>query len=121
MTNNQATLHKLDQKRLHGMSRSLRTSLETQGQWTADELLAHLVDAEWDDRHERRLKRTAEGGPLSLPEPPSKRWTSRGTATSTRTSCCGWPTVAGCSSTRTSSSPANAAPGIAYWPPRWAI
>ena len=42
-------------------------------------------------------------------------------ATSTRTSCCGWPTVAGCSITRTSSSPANAAPGRAYWPPLWAI
>ena len=57
MTNNQATLHKLDQMRLHGMARALRTSLDTQGQWTADELLAHLVDAEWDDRHARRLQR----------------------------------------------------------------
>ena len=57
MTNNQATLHKLDQMRLHGMARALRTSLDSQGQWTADELLAHLVDAECDDRHERRLKR----------------------------------------------------------------
>ena len=50
MTNNQATLDKLDQMRLHGMARALRTSLETQAQWTADELLAHLVDAEWDER-----------------------------------------------------------------------
>ena len=57
MTNNQATLDKLDQMRLHGMARALRTSLQTQGQWTADELLAHLVDAEWDDRHARRLQR----------------------------------------------------------------
>ena len=24
---------------------------------TADELLGHLIDAEWDDRHNRRLKR----------------------------------------------------------------
>ena len=57
MTNNQATLDKLDQMSLHGMARALRTSLETQDQWTADELLAHLVDAEWDDRHARRLQR----------------------------------------------------------------
>ena len=56
MTNNQATLHKLEQMRLHGMARALRTSLDTQSQWTADELLAHLVDAESDDRHERRLE-----------------------------------------------------------------
>ena len=41
--------------RLHGMARALRTSLDSQGQWTADELLAHLVDAESDDRHARRL------------------------------------------------------------------
>ena len=43
--------------RLHGMARALRTSLETPSQLTADELLAHLVDAEWDDRHQRRLQR----------------------------------------------------------------
>ena len=30
MTNNQATLHKLDQMRLHGMARALRTSLDSQ-------------------------------------------------------------------------------------------
>ena len=29
MTNNQATLQKLDQMRLHGMARALRTSLDT--------------------------------------------------------------------------------------------
>ena len=67
MTNNQATLHKLDQMRLHGMARALRTSLDTQGQWTADELLAHLVDAEWDDRHERRLKRLLKAARFRYP------------------------------------------------------
>ena len=39
------------------MARALRTTLESSAQWTADELLAHLVDAEWDDRHARRLQR----------------------------------------------------------------
>ena len=67
MTNNQATLHKLDQMRLHGMARALRTSLDTQGQWTADELLAHLVDAESDDRHERRLKRLLKAARFRYP------------------------------------------------------
>ena len=61
MTNNQATLDKLDQMRLHGMARALRTSLDSQGQCSADELLSRLVDAEWDDRHERRLKRLLKG------------------------------------------------------------
>ena len=67
MTNNQATLHKLDQMRLHGMARALRTSLDTQGQWTADELLAHLVDAESDDRHERRLQRLLKAARFRYP------------------------------------------------------
>ena len=67
MTNNQATLHKLDQMRLHGMARALRTSLDSQGHWTADELLAHLVDAEWDDRHERRLKRLLKAARFRYP------------------------------------------------------
>ena len=68
MTNNQATLHKLDQMRLHGMARALRTSLDSQGQWTADELLAHLVDAEWDDRHERLLKAARFRYPAAIEE-----------------------------------------------------
>ena len=67
MTNNQATLHKLDHMRLHGMARALRTSLDSQGQWTADELLAHLVDAESDDRHERRLKRLLKAARFRYP------------------------------------------------------
>ena len=46
----------LDRMRLHGMARALCTSLETQSQCTADELLGHLVDAVWDDRHEWSLK-----------------------------------------------------------------
>ena len=67
MTNNQATLDKLDRMRLHGMARALRTSLETQSQCTDDELLAHLVDAEWDNRHERRLKRLLKAARFRYP------------------------------------------------------
>jgi len=42
-----------------GMFHAFQSSLET-GQtdsYTADELLAHLIDAEWDDRHNRRIER----------------------------------------------------------------
>ena len=67
MTNNQATLHKLDQMRLHGMARALRTALDSSAQWTADELLAHLVDAEWDDRHARRLQRLLKAARFRYP------------------------------------------------------
>lgn len=67
MTNNQATLDKLDRMRLHGMARALRTSLDSQAQCTTDELLARLVDAEWDDRHERRLARLLKAARFRYP------------------------------------------------------
>ena len=45
--------------KLHGMVRAFRAAMEsgTKNQFTADELLSHLVDAEWDQRHDRRLAR----------------------------------------------------------------
>jgi DNA replication protein DnaC len=45
--------------KFYGMFHAFKSSLET-GQtdnFTADELLAHLIDAEWDDRHNRRIER----------------------------------------------------------------
>ena len=45
----------------------MRTSLDSQGQCSADELLAQLVDAEWDDRHERRLKRLLKAARFRYP------------------------------------------------------
>ena len=59
MDNNQATLQKLEQMKLHGMSRAFNATMETgiKNNFTPDELLAHLVDAEWDERYNRKLKR----------------------------------------------------------------
>jgi DNA replication protein DnaC len=59
MNNLQATIHKLEQMRLPGMARAYRSTTETgmQGSLTPDELISHLVDAEWDERHERSLER----------------------------------------------------------------
>ena len=53
--NNQATIEKLHQMRLCGMARAFQASLDTgiKNDFTADELLANLVDAEWDDRQNR--------------------------------------------------------------------
>lgn len=56
---NANTLEKLRQLRFYGMFHAFKSSLET-GQtqdYTADELLAHLVEAEWDDRQNRRIER----------------------------------------------------------------
>jgi len=57
--NNQATLEKMHQMKLYGMARAFRTALDTGTgeKFTADELLAHLIDAEWDERHNRATSR----------------------------------------------------------------
>jgi len=57
--NNEETLTKMEKMKLYGMLKAFNQSLEAgmMGKVTADELLGHLVDAEWDERHNRRLKR----------------------------------------------------------------
>jgi len=59
MNNNQATIEKLDAMRLRGMSRSFRATIEggVRHQFSADEMVAHLTDSEWDERHNRRVQR----------------------------------------------------------------
>jgi DNA replication protein DnaC len=63
MNNNQATLQKLGQMKLYGMARALTSTMEAgnKSQFTADELIAHLIDAEWDDRYNRKLTRLLHG------------------------------------------------------------
>jgi len=57
--NNEATIGKMQKMKLYGMLRAFNQSLEAgmMDKFTADELLGHLIDAEWDDRHNRRLQR----------------------------------------------------------------
>lgn len=53
------TLDKMKSMKFLGMARAFTTSLES-GQmagWTADEVVTHLVDAEWDERHNRSIER----------------------------------------------------------------
>ena len=56
---NSATMDKMRQLRLHGMLRAFRDSCENRtGQGlTNDEMLAFLIDAEWDERYNRTLAR----------------------------------------------------------------
>jgi DNA replication protein DnaC len=57
--NNAATLEKLRLLKLYGMERSFRGILEASQDraLTSDELVAHITDAEWDDRHNRKTRR----------------------------------------------------------------
>ena len=57
---NTSTLDKLRKMKFFGMFHAFKTCLEA-GQtteYTADELLAHLIEAEWDDRQNRRIDRS---------------------------------------------------------------
>jgi DNA replication protein DnaC len=55
--NNQATMEKMREMRLHGMLRTFRETFNAgmQEKFTVDEMIAHLIDAEWDERYNRRL------------------------------------------------------------------
>ena len=55
----EATIEKMNQMRLFGMAHAYQLALKpnTRDSFTPDELLAHLVDAEWDDRQNRKLHR----------------------------------------------------------------
>lgn len=57
--NNSATMEKMRSLRLHGMLKAFETSLENPmgSKLTNDELAAYLVEAEWDDRRNRKFNR----------------------------------------------------------------
>lgn len=52
-------MNKLTDMRLHGMAQAFRTLQETGKNMdlTTDETISYLVDAEWDEKHNRRLER----------------------------------------------------------------
>lgn len=55
--NNQATMEKMQEMRLHGMLRAFGETLGTgmQNKFTVDEMIAHLIDAEYDERYNRKF------------------------------------------------------------------
>jgi DNA replication protein DnaC len=54
--NNQATMEKMQQMRLHGMIRAFGETLTgMQNKFTVDEMIAHLIDAEYDERYNRKF------------------------------------------------------------------
>lgn len=55
--NNQATLEKITQMRLWGIKDAFTVFLDSPTTMNADQLIAHLIDAEWQDRYNRRIER----------------------------------------------------------------
>ena len=55
---NAQTLEQMKQLRLFGMHRAFSTTLETGSiNYTNDELIAYLLQCEWDDRHNQKMER----------------------------------------------------------------
>jgi DNA replication protein DnaC len=57
--NQTTTIQKLEEMRMSGFIRAYKEIMETgrNKDFTTEEILSHLVQAEWDDRYNRRLKR----------------------------------------------------------------
>ncbi len=55
---NDTTLEKMKKMKLNGMFRALKTSLESgkKEEYTSDEMVAHIVEAEWDERQNRSIE-----------------------------------------------------------------
>ena len=52
------TLEKMGQMRMWGMKRAFNSTLQAGSiHYTPDELISYLIDAEWDDRHNRKIDR----------------------------------------------------------------
>ena len=57
--NNEATIDKMNQMRLTGMVRAFTNAVQAgmKSDFTPDELIAHLIDAEFDERNNRKISR----------------------------------------------------------------
>lgn len=57
---NENTLTKMKQMTLHGMHNAFKTAIESgkTDHYTLDQLVSMLIDAEWDERHNRRIERS---------------------------------------------------------------
>ena len=60
---NVQTLEQMKQLKFYGMLRAFNDSLEAGSiDYTPDELIAYLLQSEWDDRHNRKIDRLIKNG-----------------------------------------------------------
>ena len=57
---NEITTTKMKQMKLYGMHNAFKTAIESgkTDHYTLDQFIAMLIDAEWDERHNRRIERS---------------------------------------------------------------
>ncbi|MEM6736716.1 MAG: IS21-like element helper ATPase IstB [Bacteroidota bacterium] len=65
--NQTQTLEKLRNLRLFGMENAFETALQTQQSFTVDQMVAYLVEAEWDDRQNRKVNRYLKAAHFRYP------------------------------------------------------
>ena len=65
---NESTLQKMIEMKLSGMAKAFGNTLKSSfsADMTADELVAYLVDAEWEERQNRRLARLIKNANFRL-------------------------------------------------------
>ena len=56
---NAPTLEKMRKMKFYGMLRAFKTSMESKNteRYTPDEMIAYLIEQEWEDRHNRNIER----------------------------------------------------------------
>lgn len=57
--NNQQTIEQMNEMKLYGMLRAFQTTMETNQlqSFTPDQMISQLIQAEWEDRQQRRITR----------------------------------------------------------------
>jgi len=67
--NQTTTMQKLEEMRMSGFTRAYREIMETgrNKDFTTEEIISYLVQAEWDDRYNRRLNRLITRAPVPVP------------------------------------------------------
>lgn len=78
--NTQTTIEKMKQLRLKGMSEIYHRSIREKNfpDYTTDEFIALLVDTEWEDRHNRKIKNLTKAAGFKLQASPNNiDYTSR--------------------------------------------
>ena len=62
----EATLEKMVQMKLFGMANAFNATMEKgiEHNFTSDEIIAHLIDSEWEERYNRRLTRLLKSANL---------------------------------------------------------
>ena len=57
---NESTLHKMKEMKLTGMHTAFKTAIETgkTDHYSIDQFVSMITDAEWDERHNRRIARS---------------------------------------------------------------